>query len=177
MSGREPTPTDTTNKLIESFESLIKASISVTGIWPLPLVVATPQGFKYRQLKVEDKVALSTFFRVCGHPDVSAAMVGLDRFDPEPEKHRTEFKDILTCVLFEHAEVSPLSIAPVRLRECFRYGIIEYHYHPRAQRPMEWTNKFWNDLMKYEVSAFIPDLVIGEDNRISMGSNMKRLVI
>lgn len=150
--------TDSGRKLLREFEREVAVRITNMGIWPLPMFVATGRT-EVVDLKCSDPKAYEVFCRACSHPDVTAAVFGLDRHSSDPS---TEFKDVLTCILYEKSQNHVLHLL-TRVRNQFRFGIITYHHKPRAVRPIDWTNNFWNAQMQLELYSYIPDVVITEE--------------
>lgn len=159
-------------KLIQEFEEALPHMIDERGIYPLPMMVLTARGIDVVKLELEDHQACDTFAKAVKHPEVEAAILGIDRYG-DPAEMKTELHDVLTCTLYE--KDNPL-VAQIRVRDQFRFGIIEYKDSPRAVRKINWSNRFWIQEMKSELFRYVPDVILGQEGSVLMGPDMHRMV-
>lgn len=142
-------------KLVEHFEKYIASVIDKKGIWPHAMVVEKADGtMSMHALDLNPDQCWMHFINATTlDKAVSAAIMGLDRTTRPGQG--TEFADVLTCVLYE-----PSPALEYRVRDQFRFGVINYQHEPRIVRPMDWNNEFWNRQLRAELSSFLPPLVI-----------------
>lgn len=146
--------------VVESFESYIPNLIDNKGIHPAPMVVLLDEDrWELQALDLDFDQILQHFCTRIIDSEVAAAIVGIDRTTRPGQG--TEFADVLTCILYERADSS---ILEVRVRDQFRYGVINYQHKPRIVRPIDWDNSFWNEQLRRELFQFIPSLVIGSSS-------------
>lgn len=162
--------TDAGHQLVRCFEEMLPHLIKDEGFYPLPMLVRTPRGTEFVEVSMPDHKACEVFAKAVRHPEVEAAILGIDRYG-DPEEMRTEMRDVLTCTLYEKG--SPFE-SQVRMREQFRFGIIEYHVKPRAIRAINWANRFWIQEMRSELFRFVPDVILGESGQVMLGPDMQR---
>lgn len=147
------------------FEKRVESQITSKGIYPFPMCVLTARGIDVVKVKGIDVKAYEAFFRACSHPEVQAAMFGLDRH-VTPEQ-QMELGSVLTCMLYERTNSA---IALVQARDCFRFGIIPYQHRPRVVKPIRWDHPYWMQQMQKEMEAFIPNVIIGMKGQIHLHS-------
>jgi hypothetical protein len=165
--------TDAGRHLVRQFEETIPYLIKEGAIWPLPMMLLTDsKGVEFVHCDMPDHKAMDVFANAVKHPGVQAAILGIDRFG-DPEMMQTEMHDVLSCVVYEKG--SPL-LASIRVREQFRFGIIEYHDQPRAVRKMNWSNRFWINEMRSELYRVVPDVILGQEGSVMFGPDMQRVI-
>lgn len=165
---------DSGHQLIREFEAVVPHLIKPEGIYPLPMMVLTGRGIDVVEMKVSDRKAYEIFCKASASSEVLAAVFGRD-CNGFPEQ-KVELDNVLACVLYEHPN-SKLEI--VRARDCFRYGIIEYHDKPRVVRRMNWQNQFWIDTCRSELSHYVPPCLWGDRHlmeRVHLPANKLQLV-
>ncbi len=162
----EPT-TDAGHKVIQQLEMDLSPQVKAKGIYPYPMVVYTARGFDLVSTRGTVSEVYDYFCKACSHPEVKAAVFGIDRTSPEEMK--TELKDVLSIVLYEKP---PFALyETVRARECFKFGIIEYKHKPRVLRKINWEHTKWNNQIRTELYSFIPDCWFGDQQYIERVPN------
>jgi hypothetical protein len=142
--------------IVERFEGLVAMSIEAAGIWPAPMLSEDDDGkLEVAALALPPEECFMQFCTKTLEPTVAASIFGLDR-QTRPGQG-TEFRDVLTCVLYERVGAD---VTEYRTRDQFRFGVINYQHRPRIIRPMDWENAFWNLHLRGELFHYIPALVI-----------------
>lgn len=143
-----------THKLIDGFETYIPNLIDEKGIYPAPMLVQKPnEHYALHALDLTPDQCWQHFLTSTLDSEVTGAIFGLDR-STKPGQG-TEFADVLTCVLYE-----PAAGLEYRVRDQFHFGVINYRHEPRIVRPIDWKNPHWNRVLRAELNAFMPPLVI-----------------
>lgn len=145
-------------KIVSDYlEKRVDSLITSKGVYPYPMLVLTARGIDVAKLKGIDVKCYEAFFRGCAHPEVQAAIFGLDRHVTPEQQIETD--SVLTCILYERTSAA---IALVQARDCFRFGIIPYQHHPRKVKPLDWNHAFWVQQMRREMEGYIPNVIVGK---------------
>lgn len=149
-------------EIVRQFQLYLKECIGQHGFFPLPMMVLSGDGkLDPVELNMSDRGAMNTFCRAASHENTKATIVGIDRKISEDQAHRQrlETTDFLTVCLYERASVA--IVQSIRVRDMFKFGVVEYNFQPRLIRPVRWDNLYWIDSMKSQLNMYIPDVILG----------------
>lgn len=138
-------------ELIDAFETYVSKSIDEKGVYPLPMIsVEMDDKITFNMLAVDAPEAVRLFAQKICCECAKEVILGLDRTTKEGQG--TEFADVLTCYYWkDQGESKPGN----NWSKWFNVGVINYQHEPRIVRPLDWGNKFWNEVGIKEIKSFL----------------------